>query len=777
MPFFVLAFLSGDLFLQLFSSLPSQIMLVLLTTINFLIYFSLKNRIRLVYLLFAFVLGFAWSAWYAQGILSWSLPKSWEGRPVTITGYVASLPVRNKWQTYFFFALQTMQVGGDLQPGKALVRLAWRDHQQPIKAGEKRQFLVRLKRIHGTQNPGTFDYEAWSLQKGLRASGYILTSPLNKVISHHWYHYPIAQFRQNLQEKIRAHLPQSRTAPWLMALIMGEREGIAQEDWQVLRQTGTNHLMAIAGLHIGIMAGFTHMLIAWSWRRFERLTLWLPAQQAGACAALIVAVLYSALAGFSVPTQRACLMLAAFIFSLLSRRKLNAWYGWSLALLLVLMLNPLCVLTESFWLSFGTLALIIYGMGGRLAPRGLWWKWGRVQWVVGLGLTPITLVLFQQCSLVSFLANSIAIPWLGCLILPFCFLSGICLLILPSVGGLCLLIADKSLAVLWTLLAWFSALPFSAWYHAMPDPILFFITMTGFLLLLLPAGFPGKWAGILWVLPLLLYKPAAPAEGDVWLTLLDVGQGLSVVVQTKTHLLVYDAGPRYAGMDMGESVVLPFLHKIGARQIDLLVISHGDNDHIGGAGALVKALSVGMIKTSVPEKWLQPIARTCFAGDTWQWDKVLFTFIYPDKNQLSLGNDSSCVLRITAHGQSILLTGDIEKYAEENLLEQASHHLQSTILVAPHHGSKTSGLAKFIVAVRPQFVLYATGYRNRYHFPHPQIVSFYEAIQARQLNTAETGAIQFRLKEKNAVLSPEIYRKTHHHYWHAALMEDGIKAD
>jgi competence protein ComEC len=353
----------------------------------------------------------------------------------------------------------------------------------------------------------------------------------------------------------------------------------------VLRNTGTNHLMAIAGLHIGIMAGIAHAVVSYAWRFAPALLLRMPAQIAGACAALFMAVIYSLLAGFSIPTQRACIMLAAFICALLSRRKINAWHAWALALLIVLLVNPLSILTDSFWLSFGTIALIIYGMSGRLAPKGHWWKWGRVQWVIGVGLMPLSLLLYQQTSLVSFLANSIAIPWLGFLILPFCFLSAILLLIAPNMAALSLYFADKSLAVLWFVLTWFSQLNFAVWMQVIPNNFVLFTTVVAFLLLLLPSGMPGRWLGVFWLLPLLLYQSEKPKIGEIWATVLDVGQGLSVVVQTHSHMLVYDAGPKMNGVDAGENIVLPYLRTLLTKKIDMLVISHGDNDHIGGGCA------------------------------------------------------------------------------------------------------------------------------------------------------------------------------------------------
>ena len=357
----------------------------------------------------------------------------------------------------------------------------------------------------------------------------------------------------------------------------------------------------------------------------------------------------------------------------------------------------------------------------------------------------------------------VAIPWLEFLFC-FCLLSIALIFIFPLGATYLLHMADKSLSGLWQVLTWFSHLHFSVWAHIMPNLWICAITCVGIILLLLPSGMPGRWLGAVWLLPFLFYQPEKPAAGEVWLTVLDVGQGLSVVAQTKSHVLVYDAGPKFGdNFDMGESVVLPFLQTIGANKIDMLVISHGDNDHIGGADALMHALPISAIQTSEPDLLSSPVTQNCLAGTTWEWDKVHFTFLYPEVGNFGNGNNSSCVLLIESNRRRILLTGDIEKEAENNLLSRSPAQLAANILVAPHHGSKTSGQRAFVQAVHPDYVLYATGFRNRYRFPHARVVKAYEEVGSVQLNTAESGAIMFKLGMNN--LQVELYRKTHKHYW------------
>ena len=765
--YFIIAFLAGDLLLQQFTSLPSRLMISVMVLISCLLCICLRKYCRYIYFIPAFLIGFAWCGWYAHHVLSWQLPVELEGKKLLVTGSIASLPISEHHQTKIFFAITKLQSGRQTINEKANARLIWREPPYPLQVGDEWQLMVKLKRIHGTQNPGGFDFEAWSLQKGLQSTGYVVNDQRNRLLSHHVFQYPIDQFRQRLQTRIEQHLPHSSSAPWLMALMIGERTGMLNSDWQVLRKTGTNHLMAIGGLHIGIMSGFAYLLACWLWKRSAYLPLYFPSQLAGTCAAMAIGTTYSAIAGFSIPTQRACIMLIAFSIAHLSRKKLNAWHAWSFALLIVILMNPLLVLSESFWLSFGTIALIIYGMDGRLAPSGYWWKWGRVQWVIGVGLIPLTLYFFHECSLVSFIANSIAIPWLGFFVLPLCFLSDLLLFVWPSAAEFILFLADRSLSGMWMMLTWFSQIHFSTWQQVIPTTSLLVLTILGVILLLLPIGTPARWIGILWVLPLLCYSPAKPDHGAFWMTLLDVGQGLSVVVQTKRHVLVFDAGPKFhAGTDTGETIVVPYLQTLATRHIDMLVISHGDNDHIGGANALLQAYEVKTIRTSVPEKLPVNIASDCLAGMSWKWDGVTFSFLHPDRYHLNDGNDSSCVLKIENAYYSVLLPGDIEKYAEQWLTQSQSKRLKSTVIVAPHHGSKTSDDRHFLELVQPEYVLYATGYRNRYHFPHQRVQHAYEQLGTIQFDTATLGAIECRFANDGKWIAPRLYRSINQRYWY-----------
>lgn len=762
--FTAISFLLGDLLFQQLHVLPNFSMNISLL-ICALVLVWMRRLSCISWLLFACISGFLWAEWQAHHLLSIKLDKNMEEKTILITGTIVTLPKVEEKIAHFEFELTNIE-WADISIAKNMrVKLSWYHPDIPLNVGGRYQFYARLKRIHSCQNPGTFDQEAWYLQHGIRAQGYIVQNQQNQLLVNNRFTMPIQQLRQYLQYYIYKLLPASETAPWLMALMIGERSQIPPHHWDILRRTGTNHLMAIAGLHLGFIALITHFIFNKIWRWWPRGLLLIPAQQVAILGAVVSVLFYSALAGFSIPTQRASLMFIIFSYATFMKSSINPWQSWSLALFIIILIQPLSVLSEGFWLSFATLALLIFHMRGRLAPQGMWWNWGRAQWIIGLGLIPFTIYFFHEFPLLSFVANLIAIPWLTFTILPFTFISTVLILIHPAWASCFLAFADKNLSLLWIFLTWVAKCPSFSWQQFYPTMNLLLASMIGSTLLLLPHRTPGRIMGLFWMLPLWFYSPQLPKNGELWLTLLDVGQGLSVVVQTKHHMLLYDTGPKYSEQfNMGKHVVVPFLRSIKTNNIDMLVISHGDNDHIGGASSVMEAFNVNEIKTSVTERFKFKNTSLCLEKEKWQWDNINFEFLYPDKSNLNLGNDSSCVLLIDNGTQQILLSGDIEKWAERRMLKK--NKLSPTaILVAPHHGSKTSGLRKFMETLRPQIVLYAVGYRNRYHFPHPSVVKSYKQIESQQLDTSTSGAIQIKLSQKEASIKPESFRNQHHHYW------------
>jgi competence protein ComEC len=410
-------------------------------------------------------------------------------------------------------------------------------------------------------------------------------------------------------------------------------------------------------------------------------------------------------------------------------------------------------------------AAILYGITGRLQPRGWWWKYGRVQWVISLGLMPLSLLLFQQASLISLLANLIAVPAVGFLVLPLCLSGTLLLLFYQPLGHWLLLGSAKIIGWIWQLLAWFSQVHGAIWQQGMPNGWVLAATVIGIALLLGPRGLPGRYFGLLWLCPIIFYQSPAPKMGEIRFTLLDVGQGLATVVQTAKHSLVFDTGPPMGAFDdAGQRVILPFLRSSGITRIDQLMISHGDSDHMGGAESLLRNISVAEILTSVPERFAPSLAQVCRAGQRWQWDGVDFQVLYPTLELLHQNNNSSCVLRIQSGKTVLLLTGDIEKSAEEFLVETKAS-LAADILVAPHHGSKTSSTTNFVRSVNPRYVLFPVGYKNRYHFPSQMVVKRYEKLNSILLNTANSGAITVNIKAKGKIEVKQ-YRQEKMRVWY-----------
>ncbi|MCP4041542.1 MAG: DNA internalization-related competence protein ComEC/Rec2, partial [Gammaproteobacteria bacterium] len=607
----------------------------------------------------------------------------------------------------------------------------------------------RLKRPHGFSNPGGFDYEGWLFQHGIRATGYVRSRGENRRLVES-QGYPVARLRQYLDGRFDLEFRDSEYLGIAKALAIGLRHDLNDDQWQILRATGTSHLMAISGLHIGLVAGFTFLLARRLWSRAGSAPLYLAAPRFAALPALLAALIYAALAGFSIPTQRALVMVVVVMAAMLLRGRPYPSHSLAVAMLLILLVDPLAVLSAGFWLSFVAVAIILFGMGGRVSGRGFWWRWGRVHWLVAIGLLPVLLAFFGENPLLSPLANLLAVPWVGMVVVPLVLAGTLLLVPLPALGEWLLLAGLKAVELFWPFLDWLAGLDLVYRIPPVTQPLFLAAGGIGVILLLSPRGFPGRWLGVVWLTPL-VFAPLdeGPEAGSAWLTLLDVGQGLAAVVRTSNHLLVYDTGPRYsAHFDAGHAVVEPYLRSLGIGYIDTLVISHGDNDHAGGAESLLAAVPAGLILTGEPDqRW--PTATTCRRGRRWQWDGVMFRILHPGKELSSQDNNNSCVLQVSVDGESILLPGDIESTVEEALVEIFGSELRSRIMVAPHHGSRTSSSEEFLAAVSPEHILFSVGYRNRFGLPPMQVLQRYRSHGAADHETASRGAITFKLGKEN----------------------------
>jgi competence protein ComEC len=755
-----LAFLFGIAVLQVQAELPAAPWLAALLPLLVLPWLFPRSRRWAARPVALAAAGFLWAWFSATTVLQQHLPAALEGEDLVLEGVVAGIPETDTQRTRFLLETSRLLHDGAELPPPGRVRLAWYAPAPPLQAGERWRLQVRLKRPHGMVNPGSFDYEGWLYQQRLRATGYVRPGTETVRLAQDSGDFPLQRLRQQLYEKLTVLAGEHPLGGMLAALALGERQGITPAQWQLLRATGTNHLVAISGLHIGIVAGLLFFLVRRFWPWPERL----PSPKAAALAALFAALLYAALAGFSIPTRRALIMVAVAMLALLGQRTPRPSRVLALALLAVLLLDPLAVLAPGFWLSFGAVAVILYGMGARLGSGGWWWRWGRVQLLVAAGLAPLLAVWFQQVPLVAPLANLPAVPWVSLLVVPLVLLGTALAPVLPGAAAGVLHLALLALDGLWWWLEFCAGLAPQEWSVLAAAPWTVVPAVLGLAWLLAPRGWPARWLGLFWLLPMLLVQPPGPAPGEAAVTVLDVGQGLAVLVRTAGHVLLYDTGPRYGpDADAGAMVIVPLLRHFGIDRIDTLILSHGDTDHAGGLSTVVAALPVGRTLSSSAEPAAGIDADICRRGQGWRWDGIDFELLYPPQDTASRGNDGSCVLRVSNSAGSVLLSGDIEAAAEGELLVFAPERLRSDVLVAPHHGSRTSSSPPFVTAVAARHVLFSVGYRNRYGFPHPAVAARYSSAGTESHTTAAEGAITVRLTADSVVL--ESWRQQARRYW------------
>ncbi|WP_054889450.1 DNA internalization-related competence protein ComEC/Rec2 [Pseudomonas sp. NBRC 111118] len=669
-----------------------------------------------------FLLGLCWACGSAQQALDDRLAAGLEGRTLWLEGRVAGLPARTAQGVRF--ELEAPRSRRAELPQR--LQLSWFDGP-PLRAGEQWRLAVTLQRPAGLLNPHGPDREAQLLARRVGATGTVKAGQLLAPVAGGW--------RDALRQRLLMVEANGRQAA-LVALVLGDGAGMAREDWQTLQATGTVHLLVISGQHIGLVAGLLYGLVAGlaRWGLWPARLPWLP----WACGlAMAAALAYGWLAGGGVPVQRACLMLAVVLLWRLRFRHLGAFFSLLLALVAVLVFEPLAALLPGFWLSFAAVATLIYCFSARLGGWRPWQAWTRAQWVIAVGLLPVLLATGLPVSLSAPLANLVAVPWVSLAVLPLALL-GTLMLPLAGVGEALLWLAGGLLDVLFRGLAlvaqqrpaWVPpALPWWAWL----------LVCLGALLLLLPRGVPLRGLG--GVMLLALWVPREPVPfGQIEVWQLDVGQGLAVLLRTRHHSLLYDAGPARGESDLGERVVLPTLRKLGVVGLDVMVISHAHADHAGGAVAIARGLPIkriigGEALVDIP---LQP----CASGEQWDWDGVRFSLWRWVDGQSS--NDRSCVLLVEAQGERLLLAGDMEVAAERAWLADTEVP-RIDWLQAPHHGSRSSSTEAFVRATAPRGVLISRGRNNSFGHPHVQVVERYGRHGVVMHDTAVEGALRLVL--------------------------------
>ncbi len=800
MVLFTIFFTLGVWLLKQQAALPNFLWAWLLTGLPIVLLIPTRTiTLRLIHTLliavFACGSGFYWAAWQGEQRLSVSLPDAWQGRNVTLAGVVAELPHESERGQRFKYTVEKTLTPTVSIPAHIYLS-TYNDPRNPppvVHAGERWQLTVRLKQPHGTSNPHGFDFELWALENNVRAIGYVYNKGKNVRLDAlaDGFLYRIASWREAVRDKFNAALGDAPYKGVLTALAIGDQDSISLAQWQLFRRTGVIHLMSISGLHITMLSGMGFAFIYWLWRRSTRLTLWLPAKKAAAIAALIVAFSYTLLAGFGVPAQRTVYMVAAAACALLMYRNFSLGQILGIALIGVLIPDPWAVLSPGFWLSFGAVVLILYTTSHRigsgyiksnaLIPNELnpsrrvpdrkllafLCEYAVVQWAVTIGLIPLLLALFGQLSLISPIANAFAIPLISLIVVPLTLAAAL----LPFDAPLHL--AHRVLE--WTMmpLQYLGGLPL--WTQHAPPAWSIVAGMLGALWILAPKGFPARWLGIFLMLPMFLNSPEPPKAGSLRAIVFDVGQGLSVAVQTRHHALLYDTGPDFSDeTDSGNRILIPALRGMGIRSLDGIILSHNDTDHIGGTASVLQAMPVDWVSSSsyIPplpqagEGAVERDIRNCHDGMSWNWDGVQFDILHPAKNSMNVNphdNNQSCVLRISTGHEHILLAGDIEKLAEQRLISEHRDQLAANLLIVPHHGSSSSSDPDFIAAVLPNYAVFTSGYLNRFGHPKEEIQQRYLDSGAILLRSDRDGAILIRMNAQG--LKVERYRKTHQRYW------------
>ncbi|MFD0323183.1 DNA internalization-related competence protein ComEC/Rec2 [Lysobacter gummosus] len=723
--------------------------------------------------------GFALASAHIAYALDLQLPAQWEKREVAISGRIVDLPVHETRRTRFEFRVDDdASQPAPLRGG--LLRLAWYDDdprpRSVLKAGQRWRFHARVRAPRGLRNPGGADAEKYALMQRLTATGYLRNPEISRRLS---AAQGLTAWRESICDRIAATV-RSDGSRFVRALALGDTRGLKDRDWEVLRADGLTHLIAISGFHVGLVAGFFALLARALWWLLPMLGRRVPAVIAASVAAMLGGLLYAAAVGFALPTMRTWLMIAVIAALRIARRPVHGFDALALAAIAVLLADPLALLGAGFWLSFLGVAWLLWCLPG---PDAGGWRerlrgFVSAQGVASLGLLPVCVALFGQASLAGPLANLLAVPWWSLLVVPLallgtglesvhagagefawrwaaaCFEPG-----WPAFSAL----AESGLALWW--------LPEARWF-ALP------LALLGAFWLLLPRGVPGKALAVLLWLPLLWPDRRLPGPGEAELVVIDVGQGLSVLVRTARHSLLFDAGPAVRdGFDAGERAVVPALHALGVRRLDQVVVSHGDNDHAGGIKAVLRAFPAPapFAPPDIDGEAVQGLrTRACSAGTAWQWDGVRLRFLHPPAHFPYLKNESSCVLRIETEHGAALLTGDIGEVVERDLVRRAAQSptqtLHAEVVLVAHHGSGGSSDPEFVQATGARHALVSSGHGNRFGHPRADVLERWRRAGAAPRNTADDGALRVGLRAQG--IGVETRRQAHPRVWDATRRVD-----
>jgi competence protein ComEC len=747
---------------------------------------AFRGRAVLAALAFG-LLAFGLTGLRASAFSEQTLDAALEGRDVLVTGVVAAMPQHNETGLRFRLEVESAQLLDKPVHLPPSLYLGWYSgvfggaglvdelQRQPaaIEAGERWQMTVRLKAPHGGSNPFGFDFELWLWEQGLQATGYVRAGPKDPAplrLNQSGWH-PVEHARQQVRDQIFERVAERKYAGLIAALVVGDQTAIDRADWDIFRATGVSHLMSISGLHITMFAWLAALAVGWWWRRSTRLCLRVPAPSAALVGGVLLATAYAFFSGWGVPSQRTVLMLATVGLLRLSGKQWPWPHVWLLACAVVVALDPWALLQAGFWLSFVAVGVLFATDSGAVpakteinaiaSVRALF----REQWVITLALTPLTLLLFGQVSLVGLVANALAIPWVTLVVTPLAMLG----VLLPPLWD----VASVAIAALAWYLQLLAVLPFASISIAQAPLWAGAAGVMGGLLLAMQLPWSLRLLGLPLLLPVLLWQAPRPSSGQFDLLAADIGQGNAVLVRTASHALVFDAGPRFRReSDAGHRVLVPLLRALDVR-VDKLMLSHRDTDHIGGALAVLAMQPQAELVSSIEDDHeLQSVRRAtrCTAGQHWRWDGVDFDVLHPRADDYDAANKSnamSCTLRISNGVQSALLAGDIEQAQEARLVGDGAP-LKVDVLLVPHHGSKTSSSAAFLDAVQPQFALVQAGYRNRFGHPAEPVLLRYAERHIRVIDSPHCGAASWQSAQPQEV---QCQRAQALRYWHHRLPE------
>ncbi len=733
----------------------------LLLVVLFAVGFGCWLRVDRLRVLGAMLCGFGLAGLHASATLAAQLPTAMEHSEVIVEGRIVELPQSEPRRTRFRFRVDRSSSQPAALRGK-LLQLAWYDQNPAVRdlqAGTRWRLTLKLRAPRGLRNPGGFDSEKYALAQRVAATGYVRDTSLARHLS---APRGIDAWRDAMSQRIASSIPQA-SSRFIRALALGDTRDLDDTDWEILRATGLTHLIAISGFHVGLVAGFFALLASALWRLVPSLARRLPRPHASAMAALIGASGYAAVAGFALPTVRTVLMIAVIVVARLWRRPQRASESLALAAIVLLVIDPLALLAPGFWLSFVGVGWLLWCL-----PHGsqnVLKDFLSAQGVATLGLLPLTVVLFGQASLAGPLANLVAVPWWSLVVVPLSLIGTSLDALHVGWGGWSWQLAAQAFDLTWPLFDRLGSSGIALWWLPEARRFALPLALLGTFWLLLPRGVPGKPLAMLLWLPLLWPQRDLPKRGEVEIVVIDVGQGLSVLVRTTTHALLYDMGPAVKdGFDAGERAVIPALHALGVRGIDAAVVSHGDNDHAGGFDAVRRMFPINTVLAPAGSPTVA--THRCIAGNTWRWDGVTFRFLHPPPHFPYLKNESSCVLRIeTAHGAA-LLTGDIGDVVERDLVRLDTRDVQADVVLMAHHGSGGSSDADFVTATGARYAIASAGYGNRFRHPKAEVVSRWQRAGAKAISTLDQGALRIRLAADG--IEAEGHRQARPRLWDAA---------